>query len=744
LNIPNSTTNLAVRNSAIVEQGSPYSDHQDTQEFGIDLKIIYQLIRRNFFPIIGIIALTIGIGLIITLLTTPKYSAVASVQIDQAADRILESQNSEPAPSNQDADRFLQTQTDVLRSRTMAQRVGQRLGLIGNPSFFEAMGAREPTIGAPLDQIRRDASIDLIYKHISITLRRGSRVAEIEFQSADPGLSARMVNAYARGFIEYNLQRKFDASSYARSFLSTQLAEAKARLEGSERALNAYARSASLIKTNDAGSMAGAAPTRSVTTSSLVQMNQAANDAETARIGAEQKWRSAASVSLMNLPDVLGNPAIQGLLQQRATKTAELSNEMATHKAAYPSVLNLQAQVNDLDRQIGTLAKSIRSSIHDSYLVALRQEQSIKGQVASLKGATLAEQDRGVRYNILAREADTNRTLYDGLLQRYKEVSAEAGITNNNISIVDEWQTPRAPSSPKLVVNLALALLAGILFAVGFVFAREQLDDAVRGPQDVERKLGLHLLGVIPKIGRDESLAELLSSPRTNISEAYHALRTSLMYSRVEGLPRTMLVTSSEAAEGKSTTSFALAADLARLGMRVVLVDTDMRRPSLHRFLEISNAIGLSSVLTHHCEIEQALVAVNGTPSLRFLPAGPISPSPTELLGSARMSEVLHQLATGFDAVVLDGPPVLGLADAPILAAQAEATLFIVEAGRGRRGATKSAIRRLNAARGKLLGAILTKFDARKAGASDYYGYNYYHYGIENDAPSSRPRLQAD
>ena len=703
----------------------------------LDFRVIYAILRRNALLIGGVIALAAIIGLTATLLMTPEYVATASVQVDQETDRVLSSQDVQPAAAYQDADRFLQTQVDVLRSRAMTIRVAQSLNLVGSPKLFETMHSEMPKPKDGLDrrQQLKDATLSLISDNLGVTLPRESRVVSISFKSPDPRFSALVANAYATEFISSNLQRKYDSSTYARDFLSKQLGEAKTRLEVSERDLNNYARSAGLIKTSEPGANGTSAGPRSITTASLVQLNEAANEARSARAAAEQKWRSASVMPLMNITDVLANPAIQTLLQRQAEANAALSQERERHRDTYPTVIQLQAQVQELSQQISTLATNIRSSIRDQYQVALKLERSLDSDVRGLKGDTLAEQDRSVRYNILQREADTNRTLYDGLLQRFKEVSAAAGITTNNVSVIDQADPPSDPSSPKLFLNLALSLLAGFGAAAALVFIREQMDDAVRVPEDIDRKLGLTVLGAIPLVKAGEDILELLQSPRSAVSEAYHALRTSLLYSTIESLPRTLLITSSQSGEGKSTTSFAVAADLAKLDKRVVLVDTDLRRPSLHRVLGARNAIGLSSLLTRQARVDQAVQATS-VANLMFIASGPIPPSPTELLGSPSMRELLEKLSQEFDVVVLDGPPVLGLADAPMLAALVEGTIFVVESSRGHRGATKAAVRRLLGAHTHLLGGVLTKFDPRKAGNNQYYGYEYYNYGLSDDHDS--------
>ena len=545
--------------------------------FEIDLRALWVILKRNLWIVGGIVLAALVLGLVATMLTTPRYTAAASVQIDQEADQVLDTQDQvQPAASYQDADRFLQTQVDVLKSRAMAIRVAQALDLFNDKTFFDKMNLTppRPDPGVPREQQLRDAVIRTILDNLGVSLPRDSRVATIAFESPDPQFAAKVANAYVSEFIKNNLQRKFNSTSYARNFLSQQLGEAKARLEQSEQELNDYARQVGLIKTDQTGPDGSTTTSStSVTTASLAQLNAAANDATAGRIAAEEKWRTIEDTPLLSIPDVLANKAIQDLLDQRATTNAALSDERAKHLDAYPTVQQLKAQLDEVNNQITAIATGIKQSIRQEYESARAREASLEAQVGALKDATLSEQDRSVRYNILARDADTNRTLYEGLLQRYKEVSAAAGITASNISVVDQATVPIEPSSPRLLVNLALALLAGLAIAGGVVFVREQLDDAIRAPEDVERKLGLPTLGIIPAIEAEDMRAELFA-PRSPLAEAYNSLRTALLYSTPQGMPPALFVTSSQASErscGSSSVrirSCSCAARRARCGRR--------------------------------------------------------------------------------------------------------------------------------------------------------------------------------
>jgi capsular exopolysaccharide synthesis family protein len=726
----------AISQAPVPLGGEPVFDDgvEDSGGFQLDFRVLWLILKRNAWIIGGIVLAALVLGLAVTMLMTPLYTAQASIQIDQEAAQVLDTQDQvQPTVSYQDADRFLQTQVDVLKSREMVVRVAQALNLFNDPKFFDRMNVTPPDPDPTVkrDQQLRDAVIETISDNLSVAMPRNSRVATIYFASPDPRLATQVANIYASEFIKYDLQRKFNSTAYARGFLAQQMGEAKARLEQSEQDLNNYARQVGLIKT-DQTNPDGTTTTSSssVTTASLAQLNAAANQATADRIAAEENWRTVEKTPLLSIPDVLANKAIQDLLDQRATTQAALSDERAKHLDAYPTVQQLKAQLAEINSQVTTIATGIKQSIEQQYESARAREDALDAQVDAIKNDTLSEQDRSVRYNILARDADTNRTLYEGLLQRYKEVSAAAGITASNISVVDQAAVPTRPSSPRLLINLTLALLAGLAIAGGVVFVREQLDDAIRAPEDVERKLGLATLGVIPAT-EAEDLREELAAPRSPLAEAYNSLRTALLYSTPQGMPRALFVTSSQASEGKSTTSYALAVGLARLGQRVVLVDVDLRRPAQHRTFGASNQTGMSDLLTAHGAIADALQPTD-VANLAFIAAGPVPPSPTELLGNQSMVDILDQLKRDFDAVILDGPPVLGLADAPLLASMVGTTVFVVEAARGHRGATKAALRRLKTGYTHVLGAVLTKFNPKHTTSDySYYGQNYYQYGSE-------------
>ncbi|RYE72911.1 MAG: exopolysaccharide biosynthesis protein, partial [Oxalobacteraceae bacterium] len=594
------------------DRGLPYGVLEGAYggvQIGDLLRQVAIVIRRNIWLILAIIAVGVVAAVAATMLDTPRYTAVTSVQINDQGERVLGEEMDSEADVNPglDTERFLNTQIDILNSRGLAERVSRRLQLAGNQRFYAAMERSVP--GANVSQAaQRDQVIGMLRRNLVVELPRNTRVARISFTSADPALSASIANVFAEEAIQASLQRRFDNSAYARNFISQQLDEARVRLETSERETNTYARTAGLIRTREAGTTnEGGTSSGSVTTSSLMQINQAANEAKAKRIAAEGRWRAEQAAPLLSSQAVLSNPTVQDLMTRRAELDGELKKNRERYLDDHPTVRQATSELNTVNQQLTQVATGVRNSIRAEFVAAQNAEVALLAQVGSLQGDTLAEQDRSVRYNTLAREADTNRSLYDGLLQRYRELNAAAGITSSNLSIIDKADVPLTPSSPNMLLNLMAGLFGGAIMAAFIVFLRDQMDDMIRVPEDVENKVELALLGVIPNSGT-ESPIEAMANPKSTISEAYGSLRGALLYSTRSGLPRVLAVTSAQPTEGKSTTAFATASGFARMGRSVLLIDADMRRPSVHRNIGHDNRRGLSTLLVSTDPIASAVV----------------------------------------------------------------------------------------------------------------------------------------
>lgn len=696
-------------------------------------------IRRHFWLGLAIILAVLAAVTVFTMFQTPEYTAVARIQINDEGVQVLGSEMDSTAPSDAgwDVDRFINTQMDVLRSRNVSVRVIRSLGLLDDKRFFAAMQIAPPA--AELSQLEREEYVlSQLYTNLEIELPQSSRIVKLAFTSTDSEVSAKILNSYLEEFIATTLQNRFDSSAYARDFVTKQLEEARVLLESSERELNMYARSAGLIRTRGSGAVEGGeASSSSITTSSLMQFNEAANNAKATRVAAESRWSAEKATPIFTSQTVLANPTVQTLMTRKSDLESRLQTAGERYLPDHPTVLQLAGELDSVQAQLNRTAANVRNSIRSDYLSAQAAERELLSQVNRLRGETLEEQDLSVRYNTLAREADTNRSIYDGLLQRFRELNAASGIAASNITIIDKAQPPILPSSPRLMLNLLIGLLGGGALAVGFIFIRDQLDDVIHLPEDVESKLGLSLLGVIPLAETGDPDQEL-SDSKSALYEAYSSVRGALLFSTQQGLPRVLSVTSTQGGEGKSTTCIAIAAGLTRMGRRVILVDGDMRRPSIHQRLDVGNETGLVNLLTSSDPTRSAIQETS-VPGLDVITAGQAPPSPSELLNSPRMAAILEELASEYDAVLVDCPPIMGLADAPAIAGLSDGTMLVIEADRAHSGQLRSALRRLRQVHPVILGAVLTKFDPSKGSNrySSYYGYDYYSYADKQPRPSS-------
>ena len=718
---------------AVFDDGPTAGWAEEPQEQNaFDLAVYWRLALKHRILILGCFLGALAIGAALTLLMTPIYTATTTLQIDRESARVVTTEDVTPRENMAMGEEFFQTQYGLLRSRSLAERVVESLGLASSDQALASLGVEPPArtgTAAVQAERRRAVALEVVQDGLGVTPLRGSRLVGISFDNPDPVVAARVANAFAENFIQSNLDRKYESSSYAREFLEEQIAQTKGRLEEAERQLVAYAANQQIINVGSDENEEGGS-TQSLASNNLVALNSALASARAARVAAEEKWRSARTTSLMTLPEVLQNPSIQRLSEQRAQLDSEYQQKLSVYQEDYPEMVRLRAQITEIDGQIQALAANIRSSIQSQYVIAANQERSLQAQVNGLKGDVLDLRDRSIQYNILQRELDTTRAMYETLLQRYKEIAVTGDVVANNISIVDSARPPAAPSKPNLLINLALAALFGLGLGVVAALVLEALDETVATPDDVEKKLGVPVLGVVPLLDKGQTTAAALADIRSGFSEAYYSLRTALQFSTPDGAPSSMLVSSARPAEGKSTTAYAVALNLARVGKRVLLIDGDLRNPSMHRVVGVENERGMSNLLSGSSDL-QSVVQRTRQDNLFFIPCGPLPPNPAELWGSDRLRQFLAEARTSFDHVVVDGPPVLGFADAPLLAASVGGVLFVLESRGTRRGQARGALRRVRVGRAHLLGAVLTKFNAK---TTSYGGYDYaydYNYGAE-------------
>ncbi len=720
---------------------------------GIDLRAYWAILVRRKWTVILFTLLAVAAATLWTLQQSPIYRSTITLKIDYRAPKVVTYQGVTPEEQggwySQD---YYQTQYELLKSKTLAQRVADELGLQAEEGSSDGRASPQGLVGRLVAMVQGWVGVEpssegtrssqastpkptaeLVLGGLSVEPVKGSRLVRVSYDSTDPKLAARVLNTLADAFINESLERRFGATAYAKKFLQERIEQVRANLEDSERRLAQYTAEHGIVDMDEAEGMP---------LDELKALKAALVQAQTDRLKLEGQYRQLKQGHGKALARVLDDPLIQELKGSLAELQAEYQEKLNIYKPAYPKMVQLQTRIEQVQQAIDEEIGNIREAVRQSYLAKLQEERALKARVDKLAAAILKQRAATTDFNALKREVDTNRELYDGLLQRLKEVSVVAGIGTNNVSVVDPAEVPSAPYKPNLRKNVMIALMLGLMGGFGLALLFEHMDDTVKSATDLEKLLQRPVLGLVPLVEKsDQELPDGVSSvpmlahlaPKSAIAEAFRSLRTALQFSTAEGAPKLLHYTSSAPGEGKTTSAVATAITYAQTGATVLLIDADLRNPSVHKELRLSNARGLTNCLTGHAkpvEVTQE-TEVQG---LFCITAGPSSPNPVELLSSGNMVDLLQLASQRFDYVVVDGPPVLGLADALVLGAMAHATILVVQAGETRKGAVEAAMRRLHHVQVNLIGGLLAKY-ARGGGGYgydyDYYGYHYYGYGTE-------------
>lgn len=693
---------------------------------------LMQTATRWKWVISGIVLFAVVISIVITLLMTPQYTATSRVEISRERQNITDVEARETTTAGQDVE-FYKTQYSLLEARSLAERVSRSLRLSSNNEFFAGHGVTPDGSGNRLSptqrKLREKQAVDLLLRHISIDPIPASSLVDVSYTSNSPELAARIANEWSAQFIAAGIDRRYESTAYARRVLTKGLSDLAQRLENSEREAVNFASKNDIVALDRVRGADGQTQIeRTLVSSDLDALNTSLTATIAERVAAESR---ATQTNSDASDEALSNPAVAGLRQRRAEVAAEIAKLSVQFEPTYPVVRALRQQLSALDASIAREIGRIQGARTSRYSELVARENNLRARVEELKNRLDRQQGASIQYNILQREADTNRQLYDSLLQRSKQISvSDVGATN--VAIVDAARVPESPSSPRLILNLAIAIFAGVGLASLVVFALEQIDEGLREPADVNRMLHMPLLGSVPKQSQDTPLFDVLSDAKSELIESYLSILSSLSFSSSHGVPTTLMVTSSRAAEGKSTTAAALAIVLGRTNKSVLLIDGDMRSPTMHALWGVSNEKGLSNYLAGD-DSWQPLVHGTNAVNVSIMPTGPQPPSAAELLSSSRLASMLADLGSSFDHIILDAPPILGLADAPLIANAVEGCIFVVEAeGVAVRG-LRAALSRLQMMQAHVIGVVLTKLSHRQAN----YGYGYgYEYGYGQNTKS--------
>jgi succinoglycan biosynthesis transport protein ExoP len=758
---PTASMAIALRQPYRLQTAVERQHEDQIADESLTLTDLLRIVLKHKWILLTVIVLACAVAAVRTFLSTPIYRSTVILQIERAP-RVVAFNTDVDREQPADDLNSLTTQVELLKSRSLAERVIDELRLDqAMPAGTAAVAAAPAAAGAANPQARpkgdyferivmgyrklmnpstrntevlgREAVVRSFLEALTVESVRGSRLIKLHVENTSPELAARIANSTVQAYIAMALERKMDASSYAKTFLEDQIKQIKAKLEDSERKLNRYAQDKQILTLDEK---------TSVVNQTYTEFASALSKAEQERIKAEALYNEIKK-NPDNVAIVGENKTIQSYKEQQAKLEIEYQQNLRIYKPDFPKMTQIKAQIAEVESQIKKEIVGISAAVQAQYQAAQQQESLIRQKLGETRKQVLNTQDSSIDLNLLKREVDTNRQLYDGLLQRIKQLGVSGGVVTNNISVVDPAEASLFPYKPNLARNLLIGLGAGLFIGLCIVFVLEFIDDSIKFPDEVERILGLPLMGIIPRVtrkrGENKSVAlDVHTDPRSTLAEAYRSVRTALQFSTPEGAPKRLVVTSTTRNEGKSTTALSLAINFAQMGQKVLLIDGDMRNPSVHKLLDIPNEYGLSNLLSSDTRGEKMIVKT-AVPNLSVMTAGPVPPNPVDLLMGPKLLLLLNVAGTlGFEFIVVDAPPLLGIADSIVLGNQLQNILFVVQASRTRKSHIKNALRRLRLAGLMPRGVVLTQ-TLRGSMPQDYE--SYYGYGPNEEAVGQKPAI---
>src|SRR5437867_435589 len=753
------------------EPADPLSNRRDVDMGGDapNLRDYWQVVAKHKWKIIACFAAAVIVTAVIVFSMRPIYTAKVTLLIERKEPQVVNIKQVLSESAEGEESSYYESQYQILKSRSLAAEVIKGQGLDKNPEFTSPGGdgnfiaqliaqvwdkpvawfmsfLPQPAAVKSTDLAGVNSGLlDAYGGMLNIEPVKRSRLVKIAISAPNPVLAAKIANAHAEGYVRQGFTLRAEANEEARKFLEGKLGELKDRVQRSEEALNRFRRGKGIISLDDK---------ENIVVDRLADLNRRLTEAEAERIGLEAQARLIRQRDYNSLPAVIGNGLIQGLKSPVVQLEAEHAKLAAQFLPGYPRLAQVKAQLEETRSKLAQQIRSVVEGINSAYFAALGKERALKLQMDKQKSDALALKDASVEYAILAREADTNKQLYDSVLGRFKEINVAGEIPASNVSILDRAEIPRQPSKPNKRLNLMLGALLGLMGGLGLALLLEHLDNTLRTPEEVERYLRLPNLVVVPdflslpktrknrqlRISRPESSLHsklcipskkpvASGLPLSMLTEAYRKLRTSIFLSRPAQPPKTILFTSGTNGEGKTMTVANTAIMLAQMELQILVIDADLRRPSCHKALRVRGGRGLTDFLAGQEELNNVIKPTTIS-NLFVLNCGSTPPNPTELVGSKRMSETLAGLKDRYDFILIDSPPVIPVSDAVILSTMVDGVVLVVRGDETKKHIVKAAVSQLGNGHGKILGVVLNRVDIRRAEYRDYYKYynpDYYY-----------------
>lgn len=698
-------------------------------EENASLAAYWQVIWRRRRTVVTVAAVLTTLVAIAAFQMKPVYKAVARVEVDAEAPQMQTLEGMyQQLPTNQD---FLRTQIQVLETDNLAWRTVEQLGLGKDAAF---LGKAPDKLTWKDDEARKMDLIRRFKSALSAELVPGSRVIEVGFESTDPNLAGKAANTLVNNYVDFNFRQQYDSTRAVSERMEQQLDELKAKVEKSQQALVDYERQNSIFSVSEK---------QNVVEQRLSELSTDYTAAQSDRMQKEALYNQVRD-NASDARALAGDDLLQKLTEKLADLKNQYADALAQYGPTFPKVVRIQKQLAQAEATLEGERGRLLDRIHGEYEAAKKREALLGAAVAQQKQKESELNQLLVQHNLLKGEFETNQQLYQRLMQRLKDASVAAGLRSTNIHVVDAALAPTEAVRPKKLLYIAIGLMLGCVFGIMLAFVQEAFDNSVKAPEDVEMLIGTPTLAVIPvkhsiKMHRRATLAErgttarnevvaltVAHEPTSPLAEAYRALRTVTLLSTTPHPPKSILITSANIGEGKTTTALNLAISLAQRGGSVVTINADMRRPGLPRLQGINYTKGLSTVLSGNDVVDSALQKYHKVPGLWILPAGPVPPHPAELLSSEAMSDLMYELGKKFKHIVIDSPPIMAVTDATILSTMVDGVILVVESGATPKKMIVRTRKLLEAAGARVLGVVLNKFDAHLDGYGHYYTSYYY------------------
>lgn len=710
---------------------------------GIDPRFYLRVLLKRKWLILLVFAVVVG-GTTLWARSQPKvYAAQTSLIIDAKEPRFLDNQiqdvNSDSTSAYWANREYIETQTKIITSRAVAQRVVEKLGLNTDAEFLKLTRLPE---AQRAEAMQRMDAVSMVQGRIKIEPLKDSRVTLIKIEDSDANRAALLANEVAQAYIDESLSQKLKVTENASKWLDERRDSLNDSARSSELALYAFRKQADMLSTSidDRANMVSARLSATSNALTDVQLKIAGHRARVAAIrNVQQVKGSDDSMWAEALPAARENLTLQKLKDRMLSLRTECTELQSRYLSEHPKLMECKDKLalveKDFQRELSNLVVGTEAELRE----AVEKERNLHALFTEAKNEAFEVEKKKLELDRLKQESDNAKRQYESVFKRLKDIELSGLLRTSNVRVLDPARPNPAPVRPNVPQSILLGIVAGLVAGLGLALLLEFLDSSVTTQLEIEERLGVTFLGFVPSIpdsatqGQSKDL-HIHREPKSHIAECTRAVRTNLLFMSPDKPFKRMVVTSSGPQEGKSTTAINLGIAMSQSGQKVLIVDTDMRRPRLHKAFGVANEMGVSSLVVGEGKLEDAIKTTE-VPGLYLLPCGPIPPNPAELLHTRAFADLLDTLGTKFDRVILDSPPVGAVADAVVLATQADGVVLVLKAGVTHRDVARRTVRALNDVKAKLFGAVLNDVNLDRSRYGDYYygyAYRYYGYGEKN------------